>query len=320
MAASTTSTLNDITYSAAIDTTFMGYLQDFRIVEMFLREYDLRGRGSGTIQVPTLATNMGTVNDGGTSVATAYNGTEGTDLSSTTTQSTNSVTIASSEYAVYMTVTDDVGEDSVPGGADAVMDEIFRNAAEILLTAYEDDVWALFASLNGGTAVGSTGTNVALTDIDSAIVNIRNSGVRAPDGVVGCLAPVQISDLEDNIKSTSTDTFATFDRQAASFMGVIRNPNNGLGDGFAFSYRGVPFFMSGLADFANTNADRVGAVFVPATPANNRYAALGKTISRPMRIETDRDITLRGQEIVASMRWGSGELQDKAGVPVVSDA
>jgi len=325
MAVSTTTTLNDVTYSAAIDLAFMGYVQDFRNAERFLREYDLRGRGSGTVQVPSLASNMGTVNDGGTGVATAFNATEGSNLETsfgvgTTTQSTNSVTIASSEYAVYMTVTDDVGEDSVPGGADAVMDEIFRNAAEILLTAYEDDVWALFSALNGGTAVGTTTANLTLANLNSAIVTIRNNGVRAPDGVVACLAPVQGSDWEDAVSSTSTDSFASFDRTADRFLGIERTPNNGLGDGFIGSYRGMPIFISGLADFANTNEDRVGAVFVPSTTANNRYAALGKTISRPLRIETDRDITLRGQEVVASMRWGAGELTDAAGVPVITDA
>ena len=155
MAVSTTTTLNDITYSAAIDTVFMGHLLDFRVVEPFLREYNMAGRGSKTIQVPNLDSNAGTVNDGGTGVDTEFNATEGSDLSTTTTQSTSSKTIASSEYAVYMTLTDDVGEDSVPGAADAVMREIFDNAAELLLLAFEDDVWGLFASLNGGTAVGS---------------------------------------------------------------------------------------------------------------------------------------------------------------------
>jgi hypothetical protein len=318
MATSTTTTLNDITYSAAIDTVFMGYVMDFRVVEPFLREYDLAGRGSATIQVPSLASNLGTVGDGGTGVDTEFNGTEGTDLSTTTTQSTNSVTIASAEYAVYMLITDNVGEDSVPGGADAVMEEIMQNAAEILLQAYEDDVWALFAALNGGTAVGTSGQNITLANLSTAIVTVRNNGVRAPDGLVGCLAPIQAQDIEEAVTATST-SMAIYDATSDRFMNLQRATDNGLGNGFCFAYRGVPFFMSGLADAANTNADKVGAVFVPSTPGNNRYAALGKTISRPLRIEFQRDATQRGDEIVATMRWGSGELQDKAGVPLVTD-
>lgn len=74
-----------------------------------------------------------------------------------------------------------------------------------------------------------------------------------------------------------------------------------------------------MCDTANTNGDRVGAIFGPSTPGNNRYCALGKTVSRRFRLETDRDITLRGFEIVGSMRQGTGELQDKAGVPIITD-
>jgi len=319
MAISTTTTLNDITYAAAIDTAFLGYLQDYRVAEPFLREYDLRGRGSAAIQVPSLATNMGTVNDGGTSVATAFDGTEGTDLSTTTTQSTNKVTVTSVEYAVYMAITDDVAEDSVPGGLDAVMNEILMNASEILSTAFEDDIWALFASLNGGTAVGTTTVDLTLANIATAIVTIRNAGVRAPDGLVGCLAPIQASDFEDAVVALGSSVSVN-DISSDRYNAIQRSVDNGLTNGYVGTYRSVPLFHSGLADFANTNADRVGAIFVPSTARNNRFAALGKTISRPFRLETDRDITLRGTELVASMRVGAGELQDKAGVPLVTDA
>lgn len=319
MSVSTTVTLDDITQSVAIDPMFMGYLVDYRVVEPFLRQYDLQGKGSKTVQVPNLSSNAGTVNDGGGGVDTEFNATQGTDLSSTTTQSTASRTIASVEYAVYMAVTDDIAEDSMPGMADAIMDEIFANAAELLLLAYEDDVWALFSALNGGTVVGTTQQALTLANVNSAIASIRNASVRYPDGLVACLAPVQVSDLEDAVVATSS-TQAVYDATSDRYNAIQRADGQAVSHGHVLTYRGMPIMQSGLADFANTNEDRVGAVFVPSTPGNNRYAALGKTISRPLRIEPQRDATLRGVELVASARWGSGELQDKAGVPLVTDA
>ena len=318
MAASTTTTLNDITYSAAIDLSFLGYLVDFRVIEPTLQEYDLQGRGSAAIDVPSLATNM-TVNDGGSAVATAFNGTEGTDLSTTTTQSTNKVTITSSEYAVYMIVTDNVAEDSIPGGADAVMNEIMENASEILLQAYEDDVWALLVNLGGGALVGTSGSAPTLANLNTCVVTIRNAGVRAPDGLVGMLAAVQASDIEDLFIATNAAA-AVYAGAADRFYAFNRDQVSGIGNGFVFSWRNIPFFMSGLADLDTSAADRVGAVYVPSTPRNRRYAALGKTISRPMRLEVQRDATQRGDELVTTMRWGSGELQDSAGVPLATDA
>lgn len=316
MAASTTTTLNDI-FVNVIEPMFLGYLSDYRVIEPFLKEYDLRGRGSKTIQVPSLATNLGTVNDGGGSYDTEFNGTEGSDLSTTTTQSTNSVTISSAEYAVYMQITDDIEEDATPALASAVLDEIMANAAEILLHAWEDDVWALFSSLNGGTAVGSSGSDFTLANFNTAIVTLRNNGIRT-NGLVAALAPIQATDFETAVLASSTAT-AVYDTTADRYMAITRDASNGLGNGFIASYRGVPIVMSGMADFTNTNADRVGAIFAPAT-MSTRFPAFGKTISRDIRMEPERDATLRGYEMVASMRWGSGELQDKAGVPVITDA
>ena len=319
MAASTTTTLNDITLTQAIELSFLGYLADFRVIEPSLQEYDLRGKGSRTISIPSLATNMGPVNDGGSGVDTQFDGTEGTDLTSTTTQSTNNVTIASVEYAVYMIVTDNVEEDSVPGGADAVMDEIMTNASEILLTAYEDDVWALLVNLNGGALVGTSGNAPTLANLNTLVVTIRNAGVRAPDGLVGMIAAVQASDIEDLFIATST-SMNTHEGAADRFNAFNRDGVSGVGNGFVFSWRNIPFFMSGLADLDTSGEDRVGAVYVPSTPGNRRYAALGKTISRPLRIEVQRDATQRGDELVTTLRWGSGELQDAAGVPLATNA
>ena len=86
MAVSTTTTLNDITQAAAIELGFMGYVMDYRVIEGFMRKYSLIHKGSAVLQIPSLGTNLGTVNDGGTSYATAYDGTEGTDLSTALSQ------------------------------------------------------------------------------------------------------------------------------------------------------------------------------------------------------------------------------------------
>lgn len=319
MAVSTTTTLNDVVGTEWIEPTFMGYAYDYAVAGRYLKEFDLQGKGSNTVQVPSLASTMGTVGDGGTSVATAFNGTEGTDLSTPTTVSSNSVTITSAEYAMLIEVTDNVGEDSVPATLDGLIQEIMELAANTLIAAYDDDVCALFSSLNGGTAVGSTGVDLTIANVNSAITAIRNNGVRVST-LVGVLAPVQISDLESAFSAASTDTFATYDRLAADYLGVSRLDNTGSETRPIFVLKGVPFFQSGYCDFANTNADRVGAIFTPYTTANSRYTTFGKGISRPFRIEPQRDASARSTEYVASVRWGSGELTDASGVALITDA
>ena len=314
MAVSTSSTINDITLAAAVQPSFHDYAKDWLVNNPFIKDTSLVGRGSAALDVPSLASAMGSVGGGGAGVDTEFDATEGTDLS-TTTRSTNKVTLTASEYGVFFQVTDNVLEDAVSGFD--ILQELVADAARILMTAWEDDVCATYG--NFSSSAGATGVNLSLANMSTCITTIRTAGVRAPDGLVFVLDDQAASDYEDAILSTNAAT-AVYPGTADSFLGITRDPVNGLSDGRIGMFRGNPVYMTGLTDTANMGADVSSACYVPNSSANSRMCALGSVTARDLRIETDRTVEGRGTKIVATMRKGVGELLDAAGVNLVTDA
>jgi hypothetical protein len=309
----TTTTMDDITYSAVIAPVFMDYVHDWITASPFLRKFDVRGQGSKAIDVPSFETNIGTPGEAGSAVDTEFNGTEGTDLSNTA-LSTGKVTLTASEYGVMFEITDDVFEDSI-NGLD-LANRVIGNCARILMTAYEDDICALFTDFTN--SVGSTGSNLTIAVALAAQVNVRKRGVRAPDGVVYVLDEQQVDDLEAALIATATSA-ASYATATDKLLGVDNTAANGMGNGHVMNFRGFPVFSSGLTDTANSGADVVGACFVHSTPANDPMCALGEVIAREFRVRTERDESARAVEFVATMRKGAGELLDAAGSDITTD-
>lgn len=315
MATSTTSTINDVYYSAIISPMMMDYAHDWVVATQFLREFSLIGASANAIDVPKLASSMGTVGDGGSGVDTEFNATEATDLSSTT-LSTDKVTITASEYGVLRVITDNVLEDSI-SGIDWLR-LVLNDSTRILMTALEDDVCALYASFSN--TVGTSGADLTIAQLLAAQVGIRKRGVRAPDGVVYVLDEQQVDDVEAALIATST-SMASYALAADRVLGAPSvGPNNGMSNGHVLSFRGAQVWSSGLTDTANIGADVVGACFVHSTNSNDSMAALGIAWKRMFRLETDRDISLRATEYVSTMRVGVAEIEDKAGTAIITDA
>ena len=311
---STTTTLNDIVYSAWIEASFLDYAYDWIVAQQFFRPASLIGRPSATHQYARLQSDMGTVGDSGTGVATAFDGAEGTDLGNTA-LATDNVQVSVSEYALMRTVTDDVGEDSI-NGLD-LMQAILADAARILMTALEDDCVGLFSGLSN--SVGTTTADLTIAQTLAAHVNIRKRGHRAPDGVVYVLDEQQVDDLEAALIASSTSA-TTYAAAADKLLGVDATANNGMGNGHVMNFRGYPVYSSGLTDTANAAADVVGACFVPTSEANNSQATFGLVSKRPFRVEPQRDASLRADELVFSMRAGAGEINDGSGTDITTDA
>ena len=75
--------------------------------------------------------------------------------------------------------------------------------------------------------------------------------------------------------------------------------------GFA-SYEGVRAAAVGVT------GDYLFAAFHPS--------AIGLAMKQDLKIETQRDASLRGTEIVATAVWGEGEIHDAYGVECVADS
>lgn len=312
----TATTLTEIVNSEWISPAFQDYAHPWSVGTRFALQKDLRGKGSGTVALPRIQSDMGAVSDGGDGVDTEYNAAEGTDLSNTQ-MDLNEATLTSSEYGVMRTLTDQAREDSIDGFD--LLNVIVNDAARILMTALEDDFCALFSSITGSQ--GTTTADATLRNLSDCISGIRNAGVRAPGGLVGILDDQQALDIEAEAEGTSTDTFVSYENQSAAMMRLVPDANNGLTDGRVFSYKGVDFYQTGLTDTANTGADVVGAVFVRADVAiNQAFAAFGVCTSREFTSELERDASLRATEIVCTKRKGVGLIYTPSAQALITDA
>ena len=107
-----------------------------------------------------------------------------------------------------------------------------------------------------------------------------------------------------------------------SLTNTFANPNPGVGNealrtGFVGQIAGVSVYeTSNMADSSGNNpgstGDYKGAVF--------HRDALGLAMLSDLKIETQRDASLRATEIVATAVYGVGELHDSYGVELNHDS
>mgnify|MGYP000013416607 FL=1 len=313
MAATTTTTMNDVVYSYAIEPAFLDYAHDWVVATPFFRRFSLIGKPANVLQVPRFATNMGTVGANGDGVDTEFDATEGSDLTSTAI-STDNVQFTCAEYGLLIAVTDTLVEDSI-SGADVSMH--VQNAARIITTAVEDSGLALLAGLS--SSVGSTGADLTIAQAVAAADTIAERGCRAPNGLTYVLDDQQYYDLRDACIATGS-SWAVFPGAADRMLAIDKDPLNGLGNGRAMVFRGWDVYRTGLTDTANTGADVVGACFTHTGPGNDPMATFAIVEKRPFRVEEQRDASLRANELVFTRRVGVGEATDASGTKMVTDA
>jgi len=310
----TATTAVNIVNSEWIQPAFQDYARDWTVSAQFCKPFDLRGKSTLTVAVPSLTSQMGTVSDGGDSVDTEFNATDGTDLSNTAAALTQA-TITAIEMGIMREITDRALRSTVTGFD--LISELANDNARILTTALEDDIVGLFSSLSN--TAGSTGVDMTLANLDTAIIGIARRGVRAPDGLVGVLDDEQI----DNFQAAVRGENAASEIHPGSndrFMDIQRDLNNGLTDARMARYKNINLYMCGLCDTANTGADVVGAVFVPWTAANDRMSCFGLAWADMLTFATERNESKRSTEIVTTQDVAPGELLDVAGVQIVTDA
>lgn len=310
----TTTTLNDVVYGYIIEPTLLDYAHDWVVATPFFRRYSLIGKPSNVLQIPRFASDMGTVGDGGQGVDTEFDATEGTDLSTNTTQDTDNVQLTVAEYGLVRKITDNVKEDSILGSD---MSMYISDAARILTTAVEDSACALFASLSN--SVGVSTSNLTIAQAITAADSIRERGCRAPNGLTYVLDDQQYNDLRDACIATSTN-IASYEGTSDRLLDVGKDPVNGLSNGRVMTFRGFDVYATGLTDTANGGEDVVGACFTHSGPGNDAFATFAIVDKRPFRVETERDATLRADELVFTTRVALGETTDASGTGITTDA
>ena len=215
--------------------------------------------------------------------------TEGTDMSSTTV-STSSVSITVAEVGVQV-VLSDVARDGAgdPGTAMGVL------LGSAVARKMDQDLLALFDGFS--TSIGGAGTEITVADIFKAVAVLQTAN--AP----GAMAAVIHPKVAFALKSNLTNAFANPHGGVAQNEAMVR--------GFVGSLAGVDIYQSSnLA--VDGNGDAKGAVFSPE--------ALAIALKRDFQIETQRDASLRADELNATAVYGVGELDDSYGVELFFDA
>ena len=227
MAASTTTTLNDLLPSIVAEALFVA--NERSIMRGLVRNYSL-GQGQGkTVTVPIYPK------------STAAALTEGTALTNTAI-STSGATLTVAEVGLMTSVTDL----SMVSSSTNVVADIGRLFGEAIARKIDLDLTALFTSFSAG--VGDNSTAITAAKIFEAVAKLRAEGYDTTNDCAIVLHPLVAYDL----KSTITSTFAA----PASMIG-----NSALENGYIGMLAGVPVYETSNIANTGTAGDYNGAVF-----------------------------------------------------------
>ena len=218
--------------------------------------------------------------------ATAGSLTEAT-APSFTAISTDGATLTVSEVGLAAQVSDL----AIMASSSNVVSDIGRLFGEAIARKMDTDLLSNVASLNAGVGGASTTATPAL--IFQAIAKLRAQGY---DTANDC-AIVMHPNIAYDVASTLTSTFAA----PASMVG-----NDALRNGFMGMLGGVPVYQSSLVNNTGTAGDYNCVIF--------HRDAFGLAMMQDIRIESQREATKRGFDIVGSAIYGHGILYNAAGI------
>ena len=278
---STSSTLSELYTEIVAEALFVA--SERSVMRPLVKNYAITGGGK-SVEVPIYAT------------VSAAAVSEASDLSNTAINP-SSVTITASENGIMTTLTD-LGRNAAPRNVAADIGRLF---GEAIAKKIDVDLTALFdgfsQEVGDGTAV------LSAANVFNAVAVLRKTGVPT-DEISGVFHPLNAFDL----KSGLTNTFVGRDTDLS---------NEALRNGFVGKVAGVNIFeTSNLADSSGNNpgttGDYKGAVF--------HRDALALAMMQDLKIETQRDASLRADEIVATAVYGVGELHDTYGIEMNVDS
>ena len=204
--------------------------------------------------------------------------------------STSSVTVTCAEVGNSVLLTD-----LAAMGAGNPADELGTVLGNAIATKIDSDLIALFTGFSG--ALGTAGSEITVADLFKAAATLRANKVTGSMAAV--VHPFQAYALKANL----TNTFA--------------NPNGGdlqneaMRNGYVGSIAGIDVYESANVAI-DASDDAVAAVFAPE--------ALAIALKSEFNLETQRNATRRGTELVATAVYGVAELDDSYGVKITADA
>lgn len=276
----TQSTLTQELYANIVQAALFT-LSEQTVIRPLVRNYDMTGTPGLTAQVPIYP------------ALAASDLTEGTDISVPTSFDTTSATITAVERGVMVTLTDLARE----AANEDVAAAIGRQIGDAMAKKVDEELAGLFSGFSN--TVGSGAAEITIEDIFKAAAILRAN--QAPGPYVAVLHPYQAFQLKKQLTNAGSTM-----SHALSDVGNIA-----LRDGFIGQIAGVNIFESTVV-----TGDSAGAFYGAAMSAD----ALGYMVKREMRLEEQRDASLRATEIVGSMAYGVKEIFDVYGVGIIGDA
>jgi N4-gp56 family major capsid protein len=215
---------------------------------------------------------------------TAASLTEGT-APTFTAISTNGVTLTVSEVGL----TAQISDLAMMASSSNVVSDIGRLFGEAIARKMDSDILSNVGSLSAGVGGASTTATPAL--LFQAIAKLRAQGYDTSNDCAIVLHP----NVAYDIASTLTSTFAA----PASQIG-----NDALRNGFMGTLGGVPVYQSSLVNNTGTAGDYNSVLF--------HRDAFGLAMMQDIRIESQREATKRGFDIVGSAIYGHGITNNDA--------
>lgn len=207
--------------------------------------------------------------------------------------------VSTSRYGIALEFGDLWAMGSVVNGA-----EIAAQASNAVRNGIDTRLAATFANFT--PAVNRTGAQFRLQDFISAQYEIENRGLEDRGPIVCALAPIQIQDLRNSIR---TETGAVLGQDNKGDAAGLFD----LGD--MWSLNGVAIVSTRNAATANTDTDRVGAMY----PAGQ----LGPILYQEKRAampEFDRSVRTSSTVVVTTAYYGVANLFLTEGVKITSRA
>ena len=278
MALTNTTTLANLLPSIVAEALYQA--SEKSIMKGLVKNYTLAPSSGLTVNVPIYAKQ------------TAIPLTEATVFAaSAITPGTAALTV--SEVGIRATISDL----SITASASNVVADIGKLFGEAIARKMDGDLMANFN--NFSQVVGGLGESLSPAATPAmlfqAIAKIRSQGYDTSNDCAIVLHP----NIAFDVASTLTSTFAA----PAGAVG-----NSALANGFMGTLGGVPVYQSSLVPLADgsTTGDYGCGIF--------HKEAIGLAMMQDIKIESQREATLRGFDIVGTAVYGTGELQDLAGV------
>jgi N4-gp56 family major capsid protein len=280
MANSTTTTLNDLISPIVQEAMFVA--SESSIMPGLVKQFTVPANAGKVLQIPLYPVNT-IASDAG----------EATDLAGGANDVAVSTGVANIELteAGIMTVLTDMARNHSVSNVVADLGKLF---GEAIAKRHDRALTGLFSSFT--SQIGAAGDELEVKDLFEAYATLKANAVPGP--YFGVFNPKSIY----NIKKTLTNTFVN--PNASSVV------NQAMSEGYVGRIAGIDIFES-----SNVVEDSATGV------TNGIFSrdALGLAVAQNINIETQRDASLRAEEVVASTRYGVSVLHNSYGIKVLGD-